>query len=124
MITKHRSMNEIEVAIPWQSKNEKSLSIVYLKRFFNGKSAKFDWDFSVLLDESVFNNTYVFEGFSRGRGNVRLQIRLTAEHLKVNCSCGRMEATLCEHAYSLLREKVSKNKYYFVHLYDPKWFKP
>lgn len=117
-------MNEIEVAIPWQSKNEKSLSIVYLKRFFNGKSAKFDWDFSVLLEESVFNNTYVFEGFSRGRGNVRLQIRLTAEHLKVNCSCGRMEATLCEHAYSLLREKVSKNKYYFVHLYDPKWFKP
>lgn len=116
--------NDIEVTIPWQSMDDKSLSIVYLKRFFNEKSAKFDWDFKMLLEESVFNNMYLFEGFSKGKGNIHILIRLTAEHLKANCSCGKMSATLCEHAYSLLREKLSGNKHYFSYLYDPKWFLP
>lgn len=116
--------NEIGTTIPWQSKEGKSLSLVYLKGFFNERSAKFDWDFKMLLEESVFNNMYLFEGFSKGKGNIRILIWLTAEHLKASCSCGRASAALCEHTYSLLREKLSSNKYYFSHLYDPKWFKP
>ncbi|MGE8243122.1 MAG: SNF2-related protein, partial [Sphingobacterium sp.] len=114
--------NEIDVTIPWQSKQEKSLSIVYLKRFFNEESARLTWDFKIILEESVFNNTYVFE--SLGKENIRVLIRLTTDHLNANCSCGRMNTTLCEHVYGLLREKVSGNKHYFFHLYDPKWFLP
>jgi len=112
--------NEIDVTIPWQSKQEKSLSIVYLKRFFNEESARLTWDFKIILEESVFNNTYVFESLCKG--NIRVLITLTADHLKANCSCGRMNTTLCEHVYGLLREKLSGNKHYFFHLYDPKWF--
>ncbi|WP_454879407.1 DEAD/DEAH box helicase [Sphingobacterium detergens] len=114
--------NEIDVTIPWQSKQEKSLSIVYLKRFFNEESARLTWDFKIILEESVFNNTYVFESLCKE--NIRVLITLTADHLKANCSCGRMNTTLCEHVYGLLREKLSGNKHYFFHLYDPKWFLP
>jgi len=114
--------NEIDVTIPWQNKQEKSLSIVYLKRFFNEKSARLTWDFKIILEESVFNNRYVFESLCKG--NIRVLITLTADHLKINCSCGKMDATLCEHVYGLLREKLGGNKYYFSHLYDPKWFLP
>ncbi|MFU1858961.1 DEAD/DEAH box helicase [Sphingobacterium sp. NGMCC 1.201703] len=114
--------NELDITIPWQNKHEKSLSIVYLKRFFNEKSARLSWDFKIILEESVFNNRYVFE--SLYKENIRVQITLTADHLKANCSCGSMNTTLCEHVYGLLREKLSGNKYYFSHLYDPKWFLP
>ncbi|RKO70311.1 DEAD/DEAH box helicase [Sphingobacterium puteale] len=112
--------NEIDVTIPWQNKQEKSLSIVYLKGFFNEKPARLTSNFKIILEESVFNNKYAFESLCKE--NIRVLITLTADHLKANCSCGRMNTKLCEHVYGLLREKLSGNKHYFFHLYDPKWF--
>lgn len=114
--------DKIDVTIPWQNMDDKSMSIVYIKSFFHETSARFDWDFKMLLEESVFNNVYLFEHISKE--NIRVLITLSPKHLKVNCSCGRTSATLCEHAYSLLREKLSGNKRYFFYLYDPKWFLP
>lgn len=114
----------MEVTIPWQSTEGKLLSVVYLKGFFKEHSARLDWDFSLLLEDSILNNIYVFESLSKGKKSIRVQIRLTAAHLKVTCSCGQTKTTLCEHAYSLLREKIGMNRNYFSHLYDPKWFLP
>ncbi|SKB54860.1 Helicase conserved C-terminal domain-containing protein [Sphingobacterium nematocida] len=112
--------------IPWESNENGGLmmSITYLKGYFRGQDSltkvKFDLDF----EHSVFDNHYEFEVKVSNTEKYIVSISLTSAFMKVHCSCNDNKKGLCQHAYSLIKDRLRDNKFYFKHLYNEQWNYP
>lgn len=112
--------------IPWQDNKdgEFMMSIIYLKEYFRGQEVLTKVKFELNLEHSVFDNHYEFNAYVSNAEKYTISICLTSACMKVHCSCSDNKNGLCQHAYTLIKDRLRDNKFYFKYLYGEQWSYP
>ncbi len=104
--------------IPWEDGEPFKCSKEYILQFYKGRKNVKESKFS-----GRFNDFYSFDEYSvsvreKGDEKYTLYLSLTKTHLSIRCSCAKQAEALCEHAATVLYDKIPSHKsFYFKGLH-------